>query len=612
MQNLIIDWNLLQDALQSKGIQIIQIFMNLIIPKICEKLKICKLMKSKEERETFENDIEKILEDFYVEYETYSKKYLSFNQKLLNVDKYNMKSLMLENNDIKNYEEDNFPFYKYFLMTIYPSKETFINEFKKVIEHEKKYPILTVYINFDNKLKDLFKFFPEFNDFCNFMINKYSYKITREEASKKLLKDEEIYKNNINKFKDKFNKFKEIWSYLKIYSNKYGCRDEMPIIDLDENKSIAYFLNDNGEIGKGMYIAAASQNFIEWQNIFLNNSIESSSKNISGKNVLKYKKKDIQKAKNDEILNFENDEKFLEIILENSKRNIFTKDNSINYMNYKNYIYDFDSIENILEAKILSNQTYFNDYENLKFVTYCFEGFRGGKSSILTEFIDIYHPLELNKTKKHKIYNYIKNNLNNEINDLLNIYFSLQLLITFLTEDKKDKRNEKDDLNNIINVLPDNINISKECIVFFKNINIKIEELFDVFSYFELLCFKPIIKNLIFYKKEINDDSSNRILKLFDENKFGIITKISLASACRKLISRYLVGTRSDLDIDENKFLCLYLNREEFWPKELWENEEKINEDLVILGKENIIVGQCYELYKLLGGDEILEFDGIK
>ena len=131
-QMLLIDWNLLKDALKSKGIQIIQIFMNLIIPNICEKLKSC-FMKSEEEREKFENDIEKILQDAYVEYEAYSKKYFEFNQKLLNVDKYNMKSLMLENNDIKNYEEDNFPFYKYFLMTIYPSKENFINEFKKVI-----------------------------------------------------------------------------------------------------------------------------------------------------------------------------------------------------------------------------------------------------------------------------------------------------------------------------------------------------------------------------------------------------------------------------------------------------------------------------------------------
>ena len=302
--------------------------MNLIIPKICEKLKNCKFMKSNEERENFENNIEKLLQDTYIEYESYSKKYLEFNQKLLNVDKFNMKSLILENNDIKIYEEENFPFYKYFLMTIYPSKDAFIKEFKKVIDHEKKYPLLTNYINFDNKLKDLFKYFPFFNDFCNFMINNYSYKITREEASKILIKDVEIYKNNINKFKDKFNKFKEIWSHLKIYSNKYGCRDEMPIIDLDENKSIAYFLNDNGEIGKGMYIAAAYQNFINYHNLFLDNSIKNSSMKHIIKN--KNKKKDIQEAANNEILNFENKENFLEIILENSKRNIFIKDNNIN------------------------------------------------------------------------------------------------------------------------------------------------------------------------------------------------------------------------------------------------------------------------------------------
>ena len=75
LQMIKIDWNLLKDALQSKGIQIIQIFMNLIIPKICEKLKNCKFMKSNEERENFENNIEKLLQDTYIEYESYSKKY---------------------------------------------------------------------------------------------------------------------------------------------------------------------------------------------------------------------------------------------------------------------------------------------------------------------------------------------------------------------------------------------------------------------------------------------------------------------------------------------------------------------------------------------------------
>ena len=62
-----------------------------------------------------------------------------------------------------------------------------------------------------------------------------------------------------------FKKFKEIWAKLKTFAIKFGCRDEMPPIDLDENKSIAHFLNDDGEICKGMYITAAYQNFIKWE-----------------------------------------------------------------------------------------------------------------------------------------------------------------------------------------------------------------------------------------------------------------------------------------------------------------------------------------------------------
>ncbi len=38
--------------------------------------------------------------------------------------------------------------------------------------------------------------------------------------------------------------------------------------------TLDYFLNDNEEKDKGMYIASAYQNFIEWQNNFLNKLIE--------------------------------------------------------------------------------------------------------------------------------------------------------------------------------------------------------------------------------------------------------------------------------------------------------------------------------------------------
>ena len=123
LQMIITSWNLLKDALQYKGIQIIQIFINLIFHKICEKIKNYKNIKLEEEREKFEESIEKLLQESYKEYEVFYKKYLKLIQESQQDNNYNLKSLMLENNDIKIYDEKNYPFYKYLLMTTYPSKE---------------------------------------------------------------------------------------------------------------------------------------------------------------------------------------------------------------------------------------------------------------------------------------------------------------------------------------------------------------------------------------------------------------------------------------------------------------------------------------------------------
>ena len=44
---------------------------------------------------------------------------------------------------------------------------------------------------------------------------------------------------------------------------------------LDENDSLIYFLNDDGELGYGMYLPAAYQKFIQWQNYFIQPIIDS-------------------------------------------------------------------------------------------------------------------------------------------------------------------------------------------------------------------------------------------------------------------------------------------------------------------------------------------------
>ena len=480
-----VNWNLLKEGLQSKSIQIIQVFMNLIFNKLCEKLKNCKIIKTIQEREKFEEEIEKLLEESYKEYEEYSKNYLEINQEALQLDKHNMKALMLENNEIKSYDEENYPFYKYFLMTTYPSKDSFINELKKILQYEIKYPLLSSYINDDIDRINILKYLPDFNEFVNLMIDNYSYKITREEASKTKLKDEDIYKNNPQKFLDKFKKFKNIWIKLKPYATKYGCRDEMPQIDLDENTTLAHFLNDNGEICKGMYIAAAYQYFIETQNDFLNKLIEPLKQNGILHHFVKNLEKtiDVQKAKKNEALNFDKaNEVFMEVIFDNCKRNIFKEDNSINYMNYKQYIYDFDAVEKILGEIILPGKTRFNGHENLKFVTYSFEGFRGNKTSVLSDFSGKYKQLPLSIESKQLIYNSLKDKLENQKEDLPKILFSIQLLIYYLTQERKD---ENDEIIKIVQELPDYVSLSKESIEFLNKINLKIKEIEGLYSYIE-------------------------------------------------------------------------------------------------------------------------------
>ena len=608
------DWNFLKDALQSKGIQIIQIFINLIFDKLVEKLKNCKLIKTTEDRDKFEAEIEQVLEGAYKEYENYSKIYKENNEKMLELDKNSMKSLVLETNDVNSYDANEYPYYKYFLMTTYPTREAFIHELKKVEQYERKYALIANYIKEENPEKFLIKYLPEFNEFCNFMIDYYSYKISREDAAKRDLKDEDLFKND-PKFKEKLKKFVNIWDKIKQYAIKFACRDEMPVINLNENQKVACFLNDDGDMGKGMYIASAYQNFIEWQNNFLDSLIEPSKQSGILHHFVKNMEHtiDVQKAKKNEALNFDIINKdFNTCIYDNCRRNIFRKDNSINYMNYKQFIYDFAEIEKYLGEQLLPGKVKFNSHEHLKFVTFCFEGFRKNKSSVLTDFVDKYKQVPLEPRKKQAIYDIIKNQFNEQAEELTKILFSIQLLLYYLTQ---ERQNERDEIKTIIGELPDYVSLTPECKEFLQNkeLNIRIEEIIGVFSFFELLCYKPIINNLQeHYKKDIKEDKRNEILKLFEDKKFKLITKVNLASACRKFISRYLTSSRKDDDFNDENDLSDQLTRYEFWSKEIFEKEDDLTKELNYLKNLQITVGQCFELYNLMGCDEKTELKDIK
>ena len=238
------------------------------------------------------------------------------------------------------------------------------------------------------------------------MVDYYSFKISRDDAKKKVLSSEPIF--NEQGFKNKFDNFIIAWDAIKNDAIKYKSRDEMKPKNLSQNDNLIYFLNDDGEIGNGMYLAAACQNFITWQNTFLQPIIDSVAQN----GILHYFSKNMQKkipvqnAKNHQTLLLEdcfNNSiyyNFEDLISTYSRRDIFKEDKTINYLNYNSFIYDFASIEEELGRLLLPGKCLFDNEDNLNFVTYWSEGYRGQKLSTLIFFYDKYPQKNLNDEEK--------------------------------------------------------------------------------------------------------------------------------------------------------------------------------------------------------------------
>ena len=159
--------------------------------------------------------------------------------------------------------------FKYFHFTIYKSQKDLLNS----ILDKDKYPLIYYFISNYQKLKML-KYLPAFNEFTNYMTDYYSFKVSREEAKNRTLENEEIVKDK--EFNIKFKNFVDAWENIKSYAIKYRCRENMNIKnEFTVKDKLSYFLNDDKEINNGMYLASACQNFIEWQNEFLSEIIES-------------------------------------------------------------------------------------------------------------------------------------------------------------------------------------------------------------------------------------------------------------------------------------------------------------------------------------------------
>ena len=456
------------------------------------------------------------------------------------------------------------------------------------------------------------KYLPAFNEFTNYMVDNYSFKISRDDAKKSPLKNEPIF--NEKGFVDKFNNFIKAWDEIKNKAIKYKCRPEMKPKDLNKDDKLIYFLNDDGELGYGMYIAAACQNFITWQNSFLQPIID----NVAQNGILHYfvknmqRKIPVQNAKINQTILIEdcfNNSlyyNFEDIISTFCTRDIFKEDGTINYFNYNSFIYDFSSIEEEFGKLLLPGKYLFENEDNLNFVTYWSEGFRGGKSDTLSSFYIKYPQTDLNSEEKEKIINYISKKRMGKNYDFNSIFGSMQMILFYLANNSC-KNDEK--IINILKNAPKYLKIEEDCYEFFENegYEIKLENLMNVYFFIEHLCYNGLVNTLLKeYKKEIPNDLKIKIKeKLFNsERKNEEYTIKELAAAVRRYISRYLAGKRESIDIDEKRDLTYELSRIDLWEEKIGKLDNLYELLFSQIGEFNLNVGQAYEFYELIKAED--------
>ena len=406
-----------------------------------------------------------------------------------------------------------------------------------------------------------------------------------------------------------------------------------------------------------MVLAAIYKQLIDFQNTFLNQIINSKSEILSCFKEQLNQEIMIQDATLNEIidLNRINKDILIDIIVKNSIPNIFNTlktEKKINYDNINSFEHNYENIEREIGSLLLPGLRRFKP-EDIRFVTYKYEGFRGNKRSIISNFNEKYPQKALNNQQTGYIFYFInkedfidkKSKKNLFKKNIKKILFSLQLLIDYIQGENFDKL---ESLYEIVKKVPKNIIICEEVKEFFRgtkgnkmgqnlaNFNLlsngnnynndnnnnlsdsndiyfSVCTLISIFEIFERLCWDSFKENLVGdYLQKIDEAWGNKIKTYFDNiknNTNKIIKAIDLCTALRRFISRYLTGKRGENEINENNTLLNEILRPELWKPFFTESDSfeiEISEIMSVMTDQydgSLKVGQALELYNLLGGD---------
>ena len=237
------NWELLESSLNEIGIESVQVFFNMILEGLISLFSELKDVDTDEKLYTFEKKVDEYIMGKILpknNAEKLNKDYQDINNKLLNFDPFSMKEIILGNYDPSIYSQEIYPDIQYYTVSKIQNYENFVNKFNSSKENQNKYFLINTLIKKDEDLTQniiAMKNLEAINQISNLLLLIYSYKIGRDEAKKKIMKDEiphiiKIY-NEINsvEIKDEkqfiekyFEPFLKGWKKIKSKAFQYQCR----------------------------------------------------------------------------------------------------------------------------------------------------------------------------------------------------------------------------------------------------------------------------------------------------------------------------------------------------------------------------------------------------
>ena len=580
----------------------------MIIPELSKIILTCqKPMISINERDEFEILCNKSIENAISNYKNYYTIYKNNNNEILKIEDRNIKSILKETSDITNLPQTDFPLINYFYTSNYPNYEQFLAEFDLISDGYKQYPVLTQYLkaSLEGSIEYL-KNFKYINPFVKYVLEKYSNKISREEAKKIKIKNE---LDKDNKMKSLFEAFKKGWENIYKDLSNYDCNGKLPEKNITENDSLAYCLNDILENDYGKYIANAYKDFITVQNNFLKPLIENNAINeyLYPYSMTINKEIIVQRATEKELvsLDISNNiyDSFEDLVYAFSYRNCFKENGDVYYLNYKQVKYDFQSIEIELSKILLSEKRLFCNEQNQEFITYAFECFNQNHCIIL-DFKDKINEIKVLTSEEKATFSKIIEKIDYKI-----ILFNMQSLFLYFNE--KININGNEILIEEIKNIPDNLNIlDPEFINIFETFQfkIKLNKFIDCYEFVEFLNYDKILTNV---SKNINskleDEQIDNLNRHFESKDNFLITKKDLGIAVRKFISRFLVG--ENFKNIESNILDWIKEKNELWNEKILskEYEEQFDKEMKQLYSIDIKIKQSIDFYEKLGGERAEE-----